>query len=253
MTYYNENNPKAAKWLDKLMQQNLISHGSIDTRSIEQINPEELTNYDQHHFFAGIGGWDYALQLAGCPKLPAWTGSCPCQPFSCAGKGRGVSDSRHLWPVWFKLINQCKPSVIFGEQVASKLGITWFANVRHDLETIGYAVAATHLCAYAVGAPHKRLRTFWVAYTTGNGFKRLQRQVKSQVSKDWPSKALDTWHGTGDPLEEWDKLLAGTRVCKMDDGVSSELVVRPALRGFGNAIVPQLGALFIRSALEVLL
>lgn len=62
----------------------------------------------------------YALRCAGWPDdRPIWTGSCPCQPFSGAGKRVGFDDDRHLWPVWFKLIDQCKPSVVIGEQVAS--------------------------------------------------------------------------------------------------------------------------------------
>lgn len=48
-----------------------------------------------------------------------WTGSCPCQPFSVAGKGEGIEDERHLWPEFFRLIRECRPGVIFGEQVAS--------------------------------------------------------------------------------------------------------------------------------------
>lgn len=250
--YYNENNPKTVAWLRELIRQGYLPAGDIDDRSIEQVQSNDLNNYEQHHFFAGIGGWAYALQLAHWTTKPVWTGSCPCQPFSCAGKGKGTADSRHLWPVWFKLIQQCKPSVVFGEQVASKAGLAWFTSLRSDLEASGYAVAATPLCAYAIGAPHERLRTFWVAHATGNGCQRLQRSAQTQVQENGPFKTLDAWHGTGHPFEQWPKLLAGTCVRKLDDGVSSELVIRPALRGFGNAIVPQLAALFIQASEEAM-
>jgi hypothetical protein len=54
---------------------------------------------------------------------PIWTGSCPCQPFSAAGKGGGFADERHLWPAFHWLIEQCRPELVLGEQVASKDGL----------------------------------------------------------------------------------------------------------------------------------
>lgn len=120
MNFYNENDPKAAAWLRELIAQGHIPPGDVDTRSITDISPNELTGYTQHHFFAGIGGWSLALKLAGWPATRSvWTGSCPCQPFSAAGKQRGTTDERHLWPVFHRLIDQCRPEVVFGEQVCS--------------------------------------------------------------------------------------------------------------------------------------
>jgi site-specific DNA-cytosine methylase len=122
MNYYNEFDPKAADWLRELIRQKLIPEGIVDQRSITEINPDELTQYIQCHFFAGVAGWSLALELAGWPPdRPVWTGSCPCQPFSSAGQGKGGSDDRHLWPAFFDLIRQCRPPIVFGEQVASAL------------------------------------------------------------------------------------------------------------------------------------
>ena len=162
--YYNENDPKAAAWLRELIRQGHIPNGNVDERSIVEVKPSELTAYIQCHFFAGIGGWPYALALAGWPvDRPVWTGSCPCQPFSAAGKGLGTADERHLWPVFANLIRQCQPPTIFGEQVASKAGREWLAGVFADLEGMGYQRAGADLCAAGVGAPHIRQRLFWVA------------------------------------------------------------------------------------------
>jgi len=168
--YYNEHDPKAAAWLRELIKAGLIADGIVDERSIEDVTPDELAEYTQCHFFAGIGGWSLALRLAGWPDdKPVWTGSCPCQPFSAAGKGAGFADERHLWPAFHYLIEQCRPPVVFGEQVASKDGLAWLDLVQADMEGTGYAVGAADLCAAGVGAPHIRQRLWFVGHAVEQG------------------------------------------------------------------------------------
>lgn len=167
MDYYNEIDTFAASWLANLMDAELIPRGHIDTRSITDVQPADLTGYERCHFFAGIAGWELALQLAGWPRgVPVWTGSCPCQPFSAAGKGLGEKDPRHLWPEFFRLIRECRPHVVFGEQVPGAIGHGWLDGVSADLEAEGYAVGSCVLGAHSVGAPHKRQRLYWVAEST---------------------------------------------------------------------------------------
>lgn len=167
MNYYNEHDPKAAAWLRELIRAGEIPPGDVDTRDIQEIRPHELSGYTQQHFFAGIGGWSLALRIAGWPPdRPVRTGSCPCQPFSSAGLGRGYEDPRHLWPHFRDLITFGEPTVTFGEQVASAAGRQWLDRVRADLEGLGYAVGAADLCAAGVGAPNIRQRLFWVADAT---------------------------------------------------------------------------------------
>ena len=184
---YNENEPFAMRWLGQLQERNLIPEGKIDGRSITDIRPEDCD--PTSHFFAGIGGWAYALQLAGWdPARPVWTGSCPCQPFSIAGKGTGTSDKRHLWPIWRDLIAEYRPATIFGEQTSSKLGREWLSGVRTDLEELGYAVGAADLCAASVNAPHRRQRLYWVAYTGHSGNRRWDGLRDSEAEPIGPER-----------------------------------------------------------------
>lgn len=135
MNYYNEFDPRTAAWLRELIAQGHIPDGDVDERSITEVTAGDLRGYTQCHFFAGIGGWSYALRLAGWPSdRPVWTGSCPCQPFSVAGRGKGFEDERHLWPEFRRLIAACKPATVFGEQVASKAGREWLSGVFLDLQ-----------------------------------------------------------------------------------------------------------------------
>lgn len=162
--YYNEFDPKAAAWLRKLVRAGAIPAGEVDTRDIREVQPSDLAGFCQCHFFAGIGGWAHALRLAGWPDdKPVWTGSCPCQPFSSAGKQKAQADERHLWPAFCRLIRECRPHTVFGEQVASAIGHGWLDGVCADLEAEGYACGAVVLGAHSVGAPHIRQRLYWVA------------------------------------------------------------------------------------------
>lgn len=168
--YYNEVDPAAAAALRALIADKFIAPGDVDERSIEDVSPVDLMGYTQCHFFAGQGVWSYALRLAGWPDdRPVWTGSCPCQPFSPAGKGKGFDDERHLWPAFHWLIQQCRPDIVFGEQVAGKDGLGWLDLVSTDLEALDYACGAVPFPAAGIGAPHIRERLYWVAHANDAG------------------------------------------------------------------------------------
>lgn len=173
LAYYNENEPYAAAWLRELIARNLIAPGDVDERSINDVQGSDLDGYTQCHFFAGIGGWSYALRLAGWPDdRSVWTGSCPCQPFSSAGKRKGNSDDRHLWPEMFRLIRERSPGIIFGEQVEAAIRLGWLDGISADLERENYAIGSVVLGAHSVGAPHIRQRLFWVAESERIGIRR---------------------------------------------------------------------------------
>jgi len=160
--YYNELDPFKARWLRALISEGEIPPGDVDERSIKDVKADDLKGYTQCHFFAGVGVWPYALRRGGWEdRRPLWTGSCPCGPFSLAGKQLGFDDPRHLWPEWFRLIGECRPDRILGEQVAS--AGAWIDLVSSDLEALGYAFGAPDLAAAGFDGAHIRQRFFWVA------------------------------------------------------------------------------------------
>jgi DNA (cytosine-5)-methyltransferase 1 len=159
--WYNEPDPYAAQWLRNLIAAGHIADGVVDERPIQEIEAYELVNFTQCHFFAGIGIWSLALRQAGwSDDKPIWTGSCPCQPFSNAGKKKGFSDDRHLWPVWQRLVEQRCPSVIVGEQVES--APEWIDLVSVDLEKQGYAFGAAIIPSAGFSGAHIRHRAYFV-------------------------------------------------------------------------------------------
>lgn len=202
--YYNDF--ETGEWLRNLIAAKLIPEGDVDDRSILEIKPDEIREYTQCHFFAGIAGWPRALKLAGWDtNRPVWSASLPCQPFSCAGQQRGEKDKRHLWPVFFELVEECRPTVVIGEQTSSKDGREWLAGVQTDLETLGYSCAATDLPAASIGAPHKRNRLFWVANAESFGLQEPREKQRCSFEASSPtgrvadhsSKRLEGATGTG--------------------------------------------------------
>ena len=245
--YYNEIDPYAAEWLRNLIKAGHIADGTVDTRSIVDVGPVDLRGFVQCHFFAGIGGWSHALRLAEWrDSEPIWTGSCPCQPFSVAGKGLGTDDPRHLWPHFFRLISSCRPVVIMGEQVAGSAGYGWFDGVQSDLESENYASRAVDISACSINAPHIRQRLYWVASDTySQGRKGLVQ------GKDFGEIGQWHWRGKEDLFvngpyvggDHWPKPL----IRKVDDGIPARM---GRLRAYGNAIVPQVAAEVIKAFME---
>lgn len=240
--YYNEHDIYAAQWLRNLIDAGHIAPGIVDERSIEDVTAGDLAGFTQCHFFAGIGVWSLALRRAGWPDdRPVWTGSCPCQPFSAAGAGSGFADPRHLWPVFAWLIDQCRPAVVFGEQVASKAVEPWVDLVHADLEAMGYAFGAVPFPSAGVGAPHIRDRLYWLGHTNDSRSQgharnggaargaRTDRPVTSAGLSDFeqpPAGAVNGFWGYADWLNgrdgNWRPVEPGT--CPLADGAASRMV-----------------------------
>ncbi len=248
--YYNEHDKFAAAWLRELIKEGLIADGEVDERDIQDVQPGDLAGFAQCHFFAGIGGWSYALRLAGWPDdRPVWTGSCPCQPFSVAscgsGGAEGQADERDLWPIFYSLIAECQPDGVLGEQVRASLAWGWWDRASLDLEAASYRCAATVLRADAFGAEHERKRLYWVADSRRTGRERHQPLAGLPVSTA-TALAID-----GDAIARARRALDGDyRDLLPCDGLSVAME-RDALKGYGNSIQPQVAQAFIEAYMSV--
>jgi DNA (cytosine-5)-methyltransferase 1 len=238
----------------------------------------------KHHFPNAIQHGDIkeldATAYAG--RVDILTGGFPCQPYSLAGKRKGKEDERHLWPEMLRVIRECTPRYVVGENVRGLIG--WngglvFEEVCADLEAEGYSVQPFLLPACGVGAPHRRDRIWFVAHA--NDMRRCQGHRKVQGSDGevrqqnvhpepsdssaWPASDTDDGIRPQDAVRSrrqelamlsWSEFPTVAPVCGGDDGLPKELDGitfskwrRESIKAYGNAIVPQV-ALQIFKAIE---
>lgn len=246
--YYNEIDDYCVRWLRNLIDADLIAAGDVDPRPIQEVQPDDLAGYAQCHFFAGIGGWSYAARLAGWPDdRPLWTGSCPCQPFSVAGKRKGTADPGHLWPHFFELIRAHRPPVVMGEQTDKDAGYAWFDGVATDLERESYSCRPVDIPACAVNAPNRRNRIYWVAHT--------------KSSEAWPAQPTNRNRQTGEgspwcPSQSRRFVSGDGRAYRIPESDHPFVVdgfpgCVDQISAIGNAINPELAAEVIRAYMEI--
>jgi DNA (cytosine-5)-methyltransferase 1 len=166
-------------------------------------------------------------------------GGFPCQPYSIAGKKKGNQDDRHLWPEMFRVIKEIRPTWVIGENVANFSNME-LDNTLLDLESIGYSTKSFIIPACSVGAPHKRDRTWILAYTNskyGEAAALHPRTIKESETKKHPEWEQIFYVNNGNnniEFREEDQ----SKLCRNDDGISPGLD-EDRLRTLGNAVVPQ--------------
>ena len=211
-------------------------------------------------------------------RIDVLSGGFPCQPFSVAGQRKGTDDERHLWPAMLRIIREIQPRYVLGENVRGLLnwsdGLV-FEQVCVDLENAGYEVTPYILPACAVNAPHRRDRVWFVAYSNhfrtctrlgevqGADGELPQRDDDAQPCNASSRNAADTVSIGGDedvrradresnePNQngagtDWQDFPTVSPICGPDDGISRRMdgITFPrwrseSIKGYGNAIVPQ--------------
>lgn len=203
------------------------------------------------------------------------SGGFPCQPFSQAGRRKGVDDERYLWHEMLRAIQEIKPQFVIAENVYGITNIDGglvFEQVHLDLEAEGYEVQTFILPACAKNAPHRRDRCWFVAYSTEQ---RLERSTRSELqgrssrssrgdddgnAPDSKAERLqgrdiqrtDRWReqkrrvmSFGEP-RDWQEFPTESPICCGNDGLPDRLdgITFPkwrneSIKAYGNAIVPQ--------------
>lgn len=162
------------------------------------------------------------------------TGGFPCQPYSTAGKRGGANDDRALWPEMLRLIQECRPAYVIGENVPGIINMG-LDDVLSDLEGIGYTAGPVAIPACAVERDQWRERIWILAHTLpGVG------QVGRDASGGWGESKQIPWHGMG-------KAKTPPRVVGGFDGIPGGL---DRIRALGNAVVPQIPEIIGRAILE---
>jgi DNA (cytosine-5)-methyltransferase 1 len=161
----------------------------------------------------------------------------PCQDISNAGKRAGIAGERSgLWREVVRAIRVVRPSFVLLENVAALL-VRGLDKVLGDLAAVGHDAEWDCIPASAVGAPHRRDRTWIVAHPERDEQPRLQSRYGPIGRMGWEFKPLP-WD------RDWQSALRELR--GMDDGLSYRVDRVDTLR---NAVVPQVVELIGRAIL----
>ncbi|MFE7664764.1 DNA cytosine methyltransferase [Streptomyces celluloflavus] len=133
------------------------------------------------------------------------TAGYPCQPFSSAGRRKGTTDDRHIWPHIARALRALRPRVAVFENVANHLRLG-FDVVLGDLAGLGFDASWCVVRASDVGAPHQRRRLFVVATATDTPNHGHQRPRAPRDGRGGPEDsgvaAADTNRGGQPGYEE---------------------------------------------------
>lgn len=194
-------------------------------------------------------------------------GGYPCQPFSVAGKRGGEKDDRHLWPEMARLVDECRPAWVLGENVAGHISMG-LDEVLSDLEGMDYAARAFVIPAAAVDAHHRRDRVWVVAHSSVNGDAESgelgavahsdtgqRKWTDDKIRAGWNAAddggeavadaddagCEQQWRPQSEPaqheaVERGSRWLAEPGVGRVAHGVPKRV---DRLRALGNAVVPQ--------------
>jgi DNA (cytosine-5)-methyltransferase 1 len=210
-------------------------------------------------------------------------GGFPCQPHSNAGKKLRSKDDRFLWPEMLRVLDEFKTECEFfiAENVSAiddkhemVLDRTIF-----DLENIGYEVGPPlEIPACAVNAPHERKRTIIVAHSeaaerwwmqqdierrrsaeTGRSDQGImgnscsqglqgQEQCETSIEKE----NINTYWSNSTTIQCGDGKIR--RIPSPESGIYPVAYGVPGrvakLRGYGNAIVPQIAEIIGKSIIS---
>ena len=189
------------------------------------------------------------LKADGLLPIDIITGGYPCQPFSVAGRKKGEDDPRHLWPEYFRLVKECRPTWVIGENVSGhiKLGLD---TVISDLESEDYAVRPFSISASSIGANHQRERVWIVANSRRprGPWSEFREENENETRKEnahqfeRSSSTFKRWQRENNWAVEPD-------VGRVAYGIPKRV---DRLKSLGNSLVPQIPYYIGKTILEVM-
>ena len=192
-------------------------------RIYQKNNPEVEVHGDIKEFKAN--------EFYGCFLV---TGGFPCTPFSHCGKQGGKEDDRNLWPEMFRVIRECRPNWVIGENVVGIIALE-LDKILFDLENEGYETRAFVIPACSKDARHRRDRVWIVGHANSNKWRR-----RKQISNPWEKEIFDfEWSG------EWP---SSSGILRTSNGVSFGM---DRVKLLGNSLVPQVAFEIIKSMVMV--
>jgi DNA (cytosine-5)-methyltransferase 1 len=209
--------------------------GKIKTIGHAEISPWQSKLLAQR--FKDIPNYGDVRNLKGI-RADIITGGFPCQPFSLAGKRRGQSDDRYLWPEMLRIIGESGAEWVLGENVP---GINDLAldQILSDLEALGYSAWPFEIPASAVDSDQLRFRVWILAR---HNSKRRQRSRTEAMEGEQRLSGCKDVRGTPHIVQRPD--IYAPKLCGRANGISKRL------DALGNAIVPQIAYRFFQWILE---
>jgi DNA (cytosine-5)-methyltransferase 1 len=179
------------------------------------------------------------------------TGGFPCQPFSVAGKKKGINDDRYLWPEMLRLIRSCKPNWVVAENVVGVVAME-LDNILSDLERENYETQSFIIPACAANAPHRRDRLWIIANRTcercdvrsSDWKKRYLQENKNgnmaALQSEWEKLKPKPWQN----MSAYEFIQANAGFMRINDGLPNRM---DRIKSLGNAIVPQIAYVFLKA------
>ena len=171
------------------------------------------------------------LKANGINNIDIITGGYPCQPFSVAGRKKGEEDPRHVWPEYFRIIKELRPTWVIGENVGGhiKLGLD---TVLENLESEGYSARTFSISAASIGANHKRERVWILANSKSSN--RDEYEINKEHGKPEAQKIFGNRSCLSGVSSRWE---VEPDVGRVADGLPDTM---DRLKSLGNSVVPQI-------------
>lgn len=181
----------------------------------------------------------------------AWllTAGVPCQPASRAGKQRGSTDDRWLWPAALAVLGRVRPTWALFENPPG-IGDVGLTGILADVEALGYEVRVFGIPACAVGSPQRRER-YWIVCHMGepDSDGRAAGQCQAEAAR-YRSAAESNVGGFWRDYV-WLPCADGKVRRAPDDSVGLvDGLHKSVLAALGNSIVPQVAAEIINAMIE---